>query len=335
MSTVLVTDYTWDSLDRESAILADAGATLVVAETGEEAELVRLVDDADAILTCFARVTPEVVRAGRNLKVIGRYGIGTDNIAVDEATRLGIPVTNVPDYCVAEVAEHTLAVILGLVRSIALYDRNVRNGDWSLAAGAPIHRLHGRTLGLVGFGSIARAVASRASALGLRVLAHTRSAPADEVRACGAEPVSLEELTTRSDIISLHVPHTADTNRMVDAAFLAAMKPGAYLVNTARGGVVDQDALVAALDSGWLGGAGLDVFTPERIVGDHPLLQHPRVIATPHVAFYSEESIAELATRAAENVAAILTGRRPIATVNPTVYESSRWADLDLQEHAR
>lgn len=335
MSTVLVTDYTWDSLDRERAILADVGATLVVAETGEEAELVRLVDDADAILTCFAHVTPEVVRAGRNLKVIGRYGIGTDNIAVDEATTLGIPVTNVPDYCVAEVAEHTLAVILGLVRSIALYDRNVRNGDWSLAAGAPIHRLHGRTLGLVGFGSIARAVASRASALGLRVLAHTRSAPTDEVRAGGAEPVSLEELTTRSDIISLHVPHTADTNRMVDAAFLAAMKPGAYLVNTARGGVVDQNALVAALDSGWLGGAGLDVFTPERIADDHPLLQHPRVIATPHVAFYSEESIAELATRAAENVAAILTGRRPIATVNPTVYESPKWADLDLQEHAR
>ena len=175
---VLITDYTWDSTDREAAVLAEVGARLVVARSGDEAELVRLVGDADAILTCFAQVTPAVVRAGEKLRVIGRYGIGVDNIAVDEATRRGIPVTNVPAYCLDEVAEHVLALIFCLERGIHHYDRAVREGDWSLAVGRPIRRIAGRTLGVVGFGKIGRTVAQRAQALGMRVIVHDPRAAA-------------------------------------------------------------------------------------------------------------------------------------------------------------
>lgn len=329
MSKVLITDYAWDSLDREAAVLEAIGAELVVADSGDESELVELVADADAILTCFAQVTRAVIRAGTRLRVIGRYGIGVDNIAVDEATALGIPVTNVPDYCVDEVAEHTLAFLLALARSITEYDRGIRRGSWGLEAGRPMHRLSGQTLGLVGFGAIAQGVAARATALGLRVIATTRSVPRADLIALGVEHVSLSELAAQSDFVSLHVPHTLETDRLIDAAFLSSMKPGAYLINTARGGILDQKALLSALQSGQLGGAALDVFTPERIRSDDPLLTHPRVIATPHAAFYSEESIAQLAARAAGNVARVLAGWKATDTVNPYVYDLPRWNRID------
>ena len=318
---VLITDYTWDSTDREAAVLAEVGARLVVARSGDEAELVRLVGDADAILTCFAQVTPAVVRAGEKLRVIGRYGIGVDNIAVDEATRRGIPVTNVPAYCLDEVAEHVLALIFCLERGIHHYDRAVREGDWSLAVGRPIRRIAGRTLGVIGFGKIGRTVAQRAQALGMRVIVHDSRTAAATVAAAGAEPVALLDLAARADFITLHVPATPDTDGLVDARFLAEMRPDAYLINAARGSVVDLDALGEALAEGRIAGAGLDVFVPERLAPDHRLLAQPRLLATPHVAFYSEESVAELATLAARNVATVLAGGRAADTVNRQVYE--------------
>jgi D-3-phosphoglycerate dehydrogenase len=327
-ATVLVTDFTWDSTDREAAVLAEVNAELLVAESGNEAELVRLAPEADAILTCFAQVTRAVVRAGEKLRVIGRYGIGVDNIAVDEATRLGIPVTNVPAYCIDEVAEHALALIFCLVRGVHRYDRAVREGDWSLGTGRPIGRIAGATLGVVGFGKIGRAVAERAAGLGMHVLAHSPSLSGDQIRDGGAEPVELLDLARRSDFVTLHVPLSERTRHLVDAEFLGAMKPGAYLVNTARGAVVDQEALARALRDGSIAGAGLDVFEPERLERDHPLLAEDRLLATPHVAFYSEESVADLATLAARNVAAVLAGERPANTVNPDVYELPRWSHL-------
>ena len=310
MLRVLVTDYTWADTSVEAAVLAKVGARLVHAATGEEDELVELVGDCVGILTCFKRVTPAVLRAGTRLKVVGRYGIGTDNIAVDVATQLGIPVTNVHNYCSDEVAEHVLALLFSLVRGVPRYDRAVRAGDWSLSPGLPTRRIAGMTLGIVGHGPIGRAVEQRARALGMEVLVHTRS---------GGVP--LAELAARSDVVSLHVPATPDTDRMIDAEFLRSMKPTAYLINCARGAVVDQDALVAALTRGTIAGAGLDVFVPEHLVADHPLLALDTVVATPHTAFYSEQSIAELARLAAENVAAVLTGRRPASVVNSEVYE--------------
>ena len=325
---VLVTDYTWASTEPEAEVLAAADAELVIAETGEESELVELARDADAILTCFAKVTPAVVSAGERLEVVGRYGIGVDNIAVDEATRRGIPVTNVPAYCLDEVAEHALAMILAFARSLHLYNPAVRSGDWNLARGAPMHRVAGRTLGIVGYGKIGQTLGRKAQGLGLRILAYAPSRPDDEVRATGAEPVSLDELAREADFVSVHLPLTDETRGLVGERFLRSMKPTAFVVNTARGGIVDQDALLRALEENRIGGAGIDVFEPERLPDDHALLAQENLIATPHVAFYSEESVHDLELLAAENVAAILTGRRPRWIVNPEVLDLPRWSHL-------
>lgn len=326
--TVLVTDYTWPSLEIEERTVAQVGAALVVAASGEEGELIELARDAQAILTCFARVSAEVIAAAPGLQVIGRYGIGVDNIDVAEATRRGIPVTNVPAYCLDEVAEHVLALVLAHARGICAYDRAVRAGDWSLATGAPLFRVRGRTLGIVGFGKIGQALAGRAAALGLEVLVSDPVIPDAVVLKADATPVALDELVDRSDFVSVHVPLTEATRGLIGERELRAMKPTAFVVNAARGGVVDQEALTRALDEGWIAGAGLDVFVPERLRVDHPLLQQPSLIATPHVAFYSEESVQELQRLAAENVAAVLSGRRPPTVVNREVLDLPRWATL-------
>jgi D-3-phosphoglycerate dehydrogenase len=326
--TVLVTDYTWPSTAPEAAVLAEAGARLLLAQTGSEDELLSLVGEADAILTCFAQVPASVVRAGARLQVIGRYGIGVDNIAVAEATRLGIPVTNVPAYCLDEVAEHALALLFACARSVCRYDAAVRTGNWALQTGMPLFRLRGRTLGIIGFGKIGQTLAAKARGLGLRVVAHDPSAPEAEISGQQCEPLALEALLAQADYVSLHVPLTASTRHLMNAERLRRMKPTAYLVNTSRGGVIDQAALVQALREGWIAGAGLDVFEPERLPADHPLLALPNLVATPHIAFYSEESVLELEVKAARNVVAILTGKRPEAVVNPEVLSLPRWQHL-------
>jgi D-3-phosphoglycerate dehydrogenase len=325
---VLVTDHTWPSVEPEAAVLQRVGARLVVAETGEEGELLALVREADAILTCFARVSERVVRAGERLQVIGRYGIGVDNIAVAAATKLGIPVTNVPAYCLDEVAEHALGMLLSLARGLHVYDRAIREGGWELRRAAPLHRVAGRALAIVGFGRIGQAVASRATGLGLRVLAVDRKAKRAAIEASGAEPAGLDEALAQADFVSLHCPLTDETRGLIDESRLRRMKPTAFLINTARGGLVDHDALLRALREGWIAGAGIDVFDPEPLEDGHPLLREPNLIATPHVAFYSEESLVELETLAAENVAAVLEGRMPASVVNPAVLDLQRWEHL-------
>jgi D-3-phosphoglycerate dehydrogenase / 2-oxoglutarate reductase len=279
-----------------------------------------LARDADAILTCFKLVTPKVVEAAAHLRVIGRYGVGVDNIAVAQATARGIPVTNVPDYCVDEVAEHVMALLLAQARKLLPYDAALRRGEWGIATGMPIHRISGSTLGIVGFGRIGRAVATRARALGMLVLAYDPYVAEEVVAGAGAEAVDLDGLLRRSDYVTLHVSLDASTRHFIDAARLALMKPGAFIVNASRGAVIDLEALADALRAGRLAGAGLDVFEPERLPQDHPLLSAPGLLATPHVAFYSEESMVELRRRATRNVVAVLTGERPASVVNPEVY---------------
>jgi D-3-phosphoglycerate dehydrogenase len=326
---VLVTDYTWPSTEPEAEVLARVGARLLVSETGEEDDLLALVPQADAILTCFKKVSPAVVRAGERLQVIGRYGIGVDNIAVDEATRLGIPVTNVPAYCVDEVAEHVLAFLFALERSICTYNAAVREGDWSLPRGLPMRRIAGRTLGIIGFGKIGQALARRAQGLDLRVVACSPTASAGELAGLGVARVELDELAESSDYVSINAPSTPATEGLVGRDFLRRMKPTAYLLNAARGAIVDQEALLDALREGWIAGAGIDVFVPEHLPRGHPLLAQPNLVATPHVAFFSEESVLELEVKAAENVAAVLSGRRPAHVVNPEVLELPRWQHLE------
>ncbi|MSP13496.1 MAG: C-terminal binding protein [Chloroflexi bacterium] len=325
---VLVTDYTWPSTDPEAQVLEKVGARLLVAKSGSEEELLHLVAQADAILTCFAKVPASVVRAGEKLQVIGRYGIGVDNIAVDEATRLGIPVTNVPAYCLDEVAEHAMAMLLALARKICRYDTAVRQGNWELQTGMPMFRVHGRTLGILGFGKIGQTMAAKAQAFGLRIIAYDPYISPDVIRQKQAEPVTLEELFARSDFLSVHSPATPETQGLVNLERLRLMKPTAFLINAARGAIVDQEALLTALEQNWIAGAALDVFVPERLPASHPLLALPNLIATPHVAFYSEESVLELEIKAAENVAAVLSGQRPAAIVNPEVLKLPRWAHL-------
>jgi D-3-phosphoglycerate dehydrogenase / 2-oxoglutarate reductase len=318
---VLVTDYAWPSLDVERAVLGDAGAELVVAPTGDTAELVALAADVEAILTCFAKVPAEVLDAAPRCRTVARYGVGVDNIDVAHATGLGMVVSNVPDYCSEEVADHTLLLILALARRLAPLTRLVSGGGWDAAGTGSAVRLRGKVLGLVGLGAIGRALVPRAQALGLDVVAWRRSAPLPPgVRAAS----SLDDLLARADIVSLHVPATPETRGLIGAAQLAAMKPTAWLINTARGSLVDTDALLAALRDGRIAGAGLDVTDPEPLPSDHPLRTRDDVVLTPHVAFSSDGSLAELAHKAATNVADVLAGRTPVTVVNPDVLTSSR-----------
>lgn len=237
-------------------------------------------------------------------------------------------MTNVPAYCLDEVAEHALALLLAGARKVCQYNTAVHEGNWSLQTGIPIYRVHGRTLGIVGFGKIGQTLAEKARAFGLHILVYDPYMREDVIRQHGAEPVRLPDLLAQSDFVSLHTPLTPETRGLLNAERLRQMKPTAFVVNTARGGLMDTNALALALQQGWIAGAGLDVFDPEPLPADHPLLKLPQLIATPHAAFYSEESVRELEVQAARNVAAVLSGKRPASTVNPEVLELPRWAHL-------
>lgn len=316
---VVITDYAWPTLDEERRALAGLDVELVVAEQGDEAELLRLVPDAAAILTCWKQVTPAVLQAASRCRIVSRYGIGLDNIALAEATRLGIRVTNVPDFCRDEVSDHVLALILAWSRRIVAFATATSRGEWNLSAGNTIPRLRGQTLGLVGYGTLARALAPKAAALGLRILAYTPRLTADQVVPWGEATTNLDQLLHESDYVSLHLPLTPATRGLINAARLRQMKPNALLINTARGAIIDEAALLTALRDGWIAGAALDVLSEEPPAPDHPLLTLDNVLITPHAAFYSTGAVAELARRAAEQVARVLRGEEPPHLVNPEV----------------
>lgn len=314
---VLITDYAWPSLDIEREVLA--GAELIAAESGDEAELLGLAGDCDAILTCWKRVTPPVLDAAPRCLVVGRYGVGLDNIAVEHATELGIVVANVPDFCVDEVSEHALALTLALVRKVVEFAEQTRSGGWDNSAAGELHRLRGQTMGLLGCGRIGSATAEKARAFGMRVLAYTRSGKGipDWI-----EPAaSLDELLGAADVLSIHAPLTAETQGMIGEAELRRMKDSAFLVNTSRGAIVDQAALARALEERWIAGAGLDVLVAEPPDPDDPLPRLPNAIVTPHASFYSAESTAELQERAARNVLRVLRGEVPDTVVNAEVLD--------------
>ena len=316
---VLITDYVWPTLDREREVLEPHGVELIPSPSGDEETLSRLAKGVDGIMTCFASVTPAVVRASDRLKVVARYGIGVDNIAVDVATSRDVVVTNVPDYCVEEVAEHALALLFACARRLARYDRDVRDKKWNSKVGMPLFRIHGKTLGIVGFGQIGKRVASKAQALGLNVLAFSPSLTPSQAHQIGCRAVDLTELLNHSDFVSLHLPLTPETASMFDRERFGEMKQGAIFINTSRGGLVDSDALAAALTSGHLAAAGIDVLPQEPPDWDEPLLNQENLITTPHVAFYSEESLAELQTRTAQAVACVLQSAMPESVVNAEV----------------
>ena len=325
---VLITDYVWPSVEPERAVLAKVGAELVVAPDGSEETLASLAKDVDGILTCFAQVTDTVVRAAERCVVIGRYGVGVDNIAVDTATELGIAVTYVPDYCVDEVSDHVMALLLAWNRRVVLLHTSVKTDGWgSVPLTMRMMRLRGKKLGIIGFGRIGQAVCSKARAFGLEVMAHDPFVSADLAAERGATPVDMPTLLTESHFVTLHAPLIPDTRNMIGKAELATMKPEAFLINAARGGLIDEDALYDALTRGQIAGAGVDVLVDPAPPPNHPLLKLDNLLVTPHVAFFSQEATLELEERAAGEVAQVLQGQMPDNLVNPNVLPHAR-ADL-------
>ena len=311
---VLITDHPWPDLAIERGILEPAGVEVVDAPDDHEETLQKLAADVSAIATCWAPVTDSILAAAPHCRHVARMGIGLDNIDVEAATRMGMIVTNVPDYCVEEVSDHALALLLALARNIGEFHLATKGGHYDLAGATPMRRMTGQILGLLGLGRIGRLTARKGAALGLRVIAHTASG---SDHGTGVPIVSFEQLLADSDYLSLHAPLTPETHHIVNARALARMRPTACLINTSRGGLVDQSALADALAAGKLGGAGLDVFDPEPPDLSQPLFQHPRVIVTPHAAFVSEEALVNLRERVSRQVLDRIEGRTPENVINP------------------
>ncbi|GAB4151055.1 MAG: C-terminal binding protein [Planctomycetaceae bacterium] len=317
---ILITDRAWPNCEIERELFSQIGAEIIEAPATDEATLSSLAADVDAILTCWAEVTPAVIQASPNCRVISRFGIGLDNICLETATSRQIPVTYVPDYCLEEVAEHTLALLFSLGRKIAFYHQQAKQNIYDRQAGPELRRMSEQTLGLVGFGRIAQTVFRKAQSLGFTVVAHSLSG---NDRGTGCRMVDLEELLRTSDYVSLHLPLTERSHRMFGADQFQMMKSSAFLINTSRGGLIDHAALWEAIQEGELAGAGLDVFDPEPPDLSDPLFQDERVIVTPHAAFLSRESLVELRRRTCEQTIQVLQGEKPAHLANPQVWPKS------------
>jgi D-3-phosphoglycerate dehydrogenase len=312
---IAVTDSPFPSLDPAKAALARIDPELRVAKSASADDVLAVARDADAILVTYAKLPGDLLRQLRRCKAIGRFGLGVDNIDVAAAAELGITVTYVPDYCMQEVSDHAMALLLALARKVPQSNALVQAGRWEMPAVVPIHRLAGRVLGLVGFGNIPRELAPKAKAFGLRVVAHDPYVSQQVLDAAGVERVSFDQLLEVSDFVSIHAPLLSATRGLFNAEVFRKMKKGARLINTARGPLVDEDALVAALDSGQLAGAALDVVAVEPLPKDSKLIGRDNVILTPHTAFYSVEALNELQTKCAADVARVLSGEPPVYPV--------------------
>ncbi|MGE5523292.1 MAG: C-terminal binding protein [Rhodospirillaceae bacterium] len=320
---VVLTDYVWESLDVERKILGDL-AELEPMQTKKPEEFLAAAADCDALLNTYAGpITAEAMARMPKCKIIARYGIGVDTIDLKAATEAGIIVTNNPTYCIEEVAEHTMALLLSAARKIAFYDRQVRAGQWAVPPGKPMYRLAGSTLGLVGFGNIARQVAVRAAAFGMEVLYADPFIRQGQFTEPGTK-VELDELLSQSDYISLHPPLTPNTREMINDEAFSKMKPTAVLVNCARGPIVDTNALVRALDAKKIAGCALDTVDPEPLPNPHPLRDRDNVIINPHAAWYSEQAMVGLQAGAPNEVKRVLSGQWPINVVNPAVKGKNR-----------
>jgi D-3-phosphoglycerate dehydrogenase len=314
---VVITDHGFADWEVERAILEPLGCNLEAAQCRTEQEVADLVADADYVLTQFAPVSAHAIEAMRRARLIVRYGIGVDNVDLEAAARRGIPVFNVPDYCIDEVADHTLALILALTRQIVTLATGVRAGRWKMAP--PIenfHALRDMTVGVVGAGRIGRAVINRLVPFKPRILVFDPVLRPGDERALGAELVALDQIWAQSDLITLHVPSTAETRAMINAGTLARMKDRVMLINVSRGTLVDQDALIAALQSGKVAAAGLDVTVPEPINDDSPLLRMDNVLITSHIASASPRAGSTLRSSVAETVARAVRGEPLPPSVN-------------------
>jgi len=316
--TVVLSDNKTVDPETQEEILEAAGADIEILGEKTEEALAEALQGADALITDAATpVTADVLAATDTLDVVGRAGIGVDNVDVSAADKHGITVVNVPDYCLDEVSTHALSLMLACARSVPRYDRATRAGEWDWKAGRPMFRVRGKTVGLAGFGGIARRLASKLRTFGADVLAYDPHVDAETMTDYGVEKVGFDGLLARSDYVSIHIPLFEETRGLFDADAFAAMKDEAIVVNTSRGGVIDEDALIEALESGDIGRAGLDVLEDEPPAEDNPLLSMDDAVVTPHTAWYSEESRRDLSRSVARDVAAVLQGEEPKNPVDP------------------
>ncbi|MFZ0092758.1 MAG: C-terminal binding protein [Pseudolabrys sp.] len=313
---IAVTDSVFPSLDPAKEALARLNPTYRMSKSVNADDIVAVAKDADAVLVTYAKLTREVLMQLTRCKAIGRFGLGVDNIDLVTAKEKGIAVNYVPDYCIREVSDHAMALLLALIRKIPLSNKLVQSGRWEMPAVVPIRRIEGTVLGLIGFGHIPRLVAPKAQAFGIKVIAHDPYAKPDVFRAAKVDSVDFDTLLKTSDYVSVHAPLLPATRGMMNAATFAKMKKGAYVVNTARGPLIDEPALIAALDSGQVGGAGLDVVAAEPLAKDSRLLGRDNVIISPHPAFYTIEALNELQTKCASDVARVLSGEKAVYPIS-------------------
>jgi D-3-phosphoglycerate dehydrogenase len=317
MFKVAVTDYTFPDLSVEEKILSAAGARVEAAHARTVPEVIAICADADAVITQFAPVNAEVIATLSKARVIVRYGIGVDNVDLAAAKGRGIPVSNIPDYCIEEVADHTLSFILALVRQVVPVALTIRNGEWKL--GVPLETmrcLRDMTVGIVGFGRIGREVVKRLVPFGCKILVFDPIAKAEAIAQAGAQAATLDQLIEQSDLLSLHCPSTPETRGFINTKRFAQMKRGILLVNASRGDLIVGNDLIEAVKSGQVGSAALDVTSPEPLPVDSPLRAFPQVIIHPHIASASVPSVQRLRHTAAELAARVLRGEKPINVVN-------------------
>jgi D-3-phosphoglycerate dehydrogenase len=333
---VVLLKHGYPTIRHEREIISAAGGELIDADPLSEAESLQACEEAEGILVRWLKITPELIQRFRRCKIIVRYGVGYDNVDVTAATRANIIVGHVPNYCLDEVSSHTVALLMACIRNITGKHQKMNHGAWDPNPLEPLYRTAGRTLGLVGFGNIAQAVARKMSGWGMRLLATDPFVEPDCAREHGVSLVELDVLLRESDYISLHVPLLPETRHLISRRELALIKPGAMLINTARGPVLDNDALVEVLQTGRVGQAGLDVFEEEPLPLDSPLRRHARVTVSDHIAWYSEESQAELQRTAAEEIVRVCTGGLPLAVANPEVLRRlGRFSDWKPNSNAR
>jgi D-3-phosphoglycerate dehydrogenase len=316
---VIHTDPLHSDFSAEREELSAVGAEFRTAACRSEEEVAAACRDADGLIVTYAKVGRKALAAMPRLRIIVRTGVGYDTLDVPAATERKVLVANVPDYCISEVADHTMALMLAWWRKISELDRQVREAGWGRQV-TPVYRLEGKTLGILGMGRMGRAVAQRAKGFGLKLLGFDPYVPTEVFAAAGVEQVGLEALLQSADIVTIHSLLSAETRGLIAEKTLRRMKPTALLVNTARGGVVNTEDLVRAVKEGWIAGAALDVVEVEPLPQDHPIRSLPRVLLTPHAAWYSEQSEPELRRRAARTVAQALRGERPATVLNPEVW---------------
>lgn len=316
-NSVLVTDCDLPG-SKIDTVLSAAGYRVISAPGPSSREIIESARGCKALIVQWAPITDEILDALPELRFISRLGIGYDMIDVEAATARGIAVANTPSYCIEEVSSHTIAMIMALSRGLIGYDHDVRAGKWSAVAARPTSvRPSTKTVSVIGFGRIGSMVAKGCAALGFNVIVADPFLPPERIRSAGFEPVTREEAISRAEILTLHVPLTAETLHLLDGEALASMKPGAIIVNTCRGGLIDEGALASSLQEGHTGAAGLDVFAAEPLSYDSPLRKVNGVLLSPHAAWYSEEALLDLPEHAANNVIEYFKGNPVGSIVNP------------------